>query len=150
MYNNNEGVVGDMAESIFTRIIERQEPAEVLYEDEQAIIILSRAPLKPGHSLVIPKVAYERFYDMDADVYVGVMKLSRRFAQVLDAVFEPTVVALQLMGLGVPHVHVHLVPIDQESDMDPARAVFGGLDELKPAADKIRAYLADNPLADIQ
>ncbi len=139
-----------MTKSIFTKIIEGDEPAEVLYNDDNIIIVLSRAPMGIGHSLVIPKRPVERFYDMRADEYNQLMQVSRKFALVLDAVFRQKVVALQLMGLGVNHVHVHLVPINDEADMNHDRATFGPLEPLKPVADKIRSYLADHPLSSIQ
>lgn len=139
-----------MERSIFTKIIMGEEPAEVLYDDERVIIVLSRAPMRPGHSLVIPKQPTERFYHMAAGEYEYLMQVSRKFALVLDAVFEQKVVAMQLMGLGVAHVHAHLVPINDEADMDHDRAVFGSLESLKPAADQIRSYLAENPLSSIQ
>ncbi len=139
-----------MAESIFTRIIRGEEPAEVLYDDSRVIIILSRAPFGAGHSLVIPKQPIEYFYHMEPGEYEYLMQVSRKFAVVLDAVFNPNVVAMQVMGLGVPHVHVHLVPINDEADMDHSRAVFGPLAPLRPTADKIRHYLAEHPLSSIQ
>lgn len=139
-----------MTKSIFMKIIEGEEPAEVLYDDENVIIVLSRAPMGPGHSLVIPKRPVEKFYDMAADEYCQLMQVSRKFAVVLDAVFEEKVVAMQLMGLGAPHVHVHLVPINDEAAMDHDREVFGPLEPLKPVGDKIRSYLAEHPLSSIQ
>lgn len=139
-----------MVESIFNKIIRGEEPAELVYEDQGVIVILSRAPLREGHSLVIPKHAPEFFYQMGAQEYARLMEMARRFAGVLDAVFEPTVVAMQTMGLGVPHVHVHLVPIEDEADMDPSKALFGSLEDIKPAGDKIRSYLAEHPLGRIQ
>lgn len=106
----------------------------------------------PGHSLVIPKASpvEKKFYDMAADEYSQLMQTARKFAVVLDAVFEEKVVAMQLMGLGVPHVHVHLVPISDEAAMDHGREVFGPLEPLKPVGDKIRSYLAEHPLSSIQ
>lgn len=139
-----------MESSIFSRIINGEEPAEVLYDDERVIIVLSRAPMGPGHSLVIPKRPAEYFYHMAAGEYEYLMQTARKFAVVLDSVFEQKVVAMQLMGLGVPHVHVHLVPINDEGDMDHDHAVFGPLEPLKPVAERIRAHLAEHPLSSIQ
>ena len=139
-----------MAESIFSKIIRGEEPAELVYENDNVIVILSRAPLRQGHSLVIPKSAPEFFYQMGAQEYAQLMEVARKFASVLDSVFRPKVVAMQMMGLGVPHVHVHLVPIENEADMDSSKEVFVSLEALKPAGDKIRAYLAERPLGSIQ
>ena len=136
--------------SIFTKILEGSEPGEVLYENGAAFIILTRAPNKPGHSLVVPKRQVELFYDMEGEEYTYLLDLARRFAVVLQEVFRPKVVALEIMGLGVSHVHVHLVPIEAEADLDKSRAIFVPLEQIAPAAERVRAYLADHPLEGIQ
>lgn len=139
-----------MAETIFTKIIHGEELAEIVYENEDVIVILSRAPLRDGHSLVIPKSAPEFFYQMGGREYAQLMEVVRQFAVVLNAVFEPKAVAMQAMGLGVAHVHIHLIPIMEEADMDLSKEVFVGLEALRPAGDTIRAYLAEHPLESIQ
>ncbi len=138
-------------ESVFLKVLAGELPGEVLYEDDRVFVMLTAAPNKPGHSLVIPKKQTEFFYEMDGEEFAEVMDVARRFAIVLDSVYRPKVVAAQLMGLGVSHVHVHLVPIESEEDMDHDKnSGFVGMSVLKPEADKIRAYLADHPLSEIQ
>lgn len=139
-----------MADSIFTKIIKGEEPGEVLYEDVKRVVMLTRAPNTTGHCLVVPKKQDEFFYDMDPADYEALMDLSRRFSIVLKNVFRPKTVGLAFVGLGVPHVHVHLIPVQGEHDMDHDKGVFVDVGQLKPAADKIRSYLAENPLSDIQ
>ena len=139
-----------MADSIFTKIINGEEPGEVLYEDDRAFVILTLAPNRPGHSLVIPKRQVQTFYEMGAEDYRYLMDLARRFAVMLDNVYRPKVVALSLMGLGVPHVHVHLVPIQDETDMNHEKGVFVGIEKVRPEAERIRAYLAQHPFESIQ
>ena len=138
-------------ESVFLKVLAGELPGEVLYEDDRVFVMLTAAPNKPGHSLVIPKKQTEFFYEMDGEEFAEVMDVARRFAIVLDSVYRPKVVAAQLMGLGVSHVHVHLVPIESEEDMDHDKnSGFVGMSVLKPEADKIRAYLADHPLSEVQ
>lgn len=139
-----------MADSIFTKIIKGDEPGEVLYSDERAFIILSRAPHRPGHSLVVPRMQIEHFEDLTSDDFCYLTNLSRKFALVLQEVFLTKVVALQIMGLGVDHTHIHLVPINDEHDMDQANGVFVDIEALSLAAKSIRTYLAEHPISEVQ
>jgi diadenosine tetraphosphate (Ap4A) HIT family hydrolase len=138
-------------QSVFLKVLAGELPGEVLYEDDRVFVMLTVAPNTPGHSLVVPKKQTKFFYEMNGDEFAEVMDVARRFATILNDVYQPKVVAAQLMGLGVPHVHVHLVPIEDEKDMDHERGLqFVDMSVLKPEADKIRTYLADHPLGEIQ
>lgn len=138
-------------QSVFLKVLAGELPGEVLYEDDRVFVMLTAAPNTQGHSLVVPKKQTKFFYEMEGEEFAEVMDVARRFAIVLDSVYRPKVVAAQLMGLGVSHVHVHLVPIESEEDMDHDRnSGFVGMSVLKPEADKIRTYLADHPLGEIQ
>ncbi len=139
-----------MSQSIFSRIISGEEPGEIVYEDSLHAILLSRAPQRPGHSLVVPKREVTRFYEMDSEAYISMMQLVRAYAQRLNEIYKPKVVALEVMGLGVDHVHVHVVPIEDEHDLDQDRAKFVGLEIIRPEGKKIRSYLAQHPLRELQ
>lgn len=136
--------------SIFSQIISGKEPGELVYEDEKNAILLSRSPQRPGHSLVVPKYEYVRFYDMKSEDYAELMQLVRRYAHRLNELYKPKVVAMEAMGLGVEHVHIHVVPIEDEHDLDQDKAIFVSLESIKPEADKIRTFLAEHPLSKLQ
>lgn len=126
--------------SIFTRIIRGEIPCHKVAEDERFLAFLDIAPLRMGHTLVIPKVEVDRFFDLPADVLREIMP----FAQVVAARIQQVVpcdrVGVSVIGLEVPHAHVHLIPLDRMSDMDFTRAKLSPTqEELAALAARIRA-----------
>lgn len=102
----NEG----MQDSIFTKIIKGEIPCHKIYEDEKVIAFLDIHPVQPGHTLVVPKVQIDHLWDLpDAD-YQAVMAVSKRVAQRIREVLKPVRVGVQVVGIDVPHAHVHLIP----------------------------------------
>ena len=129
--------------TIFTRIIEGGLPGRFVWRDEVCVAFLSINPLRPGHVLVVPIVEVEHWIDLEPDVWAHLMSVSSTIGAALQSAYNPTKVGLMLAGLEVPHVHVHLVPIDGVNDLDFANADLdpdpAALDE---AAETIRAALA--------
>lgn len=99
--------------SLFSKIINREIPAEIIYEDEQTLAFLDIRPINPGHMLVIPKVEVDQFQDLDEEAYQAVMATVRRMAQLLKDKMQPQRVGLVVYGFDVPHVHVHVIPMDE-------------------------------------
>jgi histidine triad (HIT) family protein len=130
--------------SVFSRIIAGELPARFVYDDDRCVAFLSIAPLREGHVLVVPREEVDHWLDLDDDLLAHLMVVSKRIGAALDRAYRPTKVGLMLAGLEVPHVHVHLVPIDSMHDMD-----FQGADNdpdpetLDTVAADIRAALAD-------
>jgi len=127
-----------MQDSIFTQIIKRELPGEILFEDEFLFVILTIMPHHPGHSLVIPKKQVDKLYELDVQVYQRVMDVAQKLANMLDELYSPKRVGMSVEGLAVPHAHVHLIPINNIGDMDHDRARPATPDELKKEGDKIR------------
>lgn len=99
--------------SIFTKIINREIPAEIIYEDEQVIAFLDIRPVNPGHLLVVPKQEVDQFQDLDEAIYLAVMKVVRKMARLVKDKLSPARVGVVIYGFDVPHVHVHVIPMDQ-------------------------------------
>ena len=130
--------------TIFTRIIEGELPGRFVWRDDQCVAFLSIAPLKAGHTLVVPRAEVDHWIDLDPDVNAHLMRVAQQIATAQQRAFSPTRVGLMIAGLEVPHVHLHVVPIDGMADLD-----FGNADSnpdpgaLDGAADALRAALRD-------
>jgi histidine triad (HIT) family protein len=112
-----------MEESIFTKIINREIPAEILYEDEHTIAFLDTAPVALGHTLVIPKQQYVNIFDVPADVLAATMEVIRKIAPaVRDSVDGSGVQINSNHGIEaeqvVPHLHFHIIPRRERSEFE--------------------------------
>jgi histidine triad (HIT) family protein len=107
--------------SIFTRIINGEIPCHKVGEDDRYLAFLDISPLREGHTLVVPKLEVDRFFDLPADVLAGIMPFAQEVAARIQRAFPCDRVGVAVIGLEVPHAHVHLIPIDRMSDMDLTR-----------------------------
>lgn len=99
-----------MQDSIFTRIIKGEIPCHKIYEDDQTFAFLDIHPIQPGHALVIPKKQIEFVWDLDDQTYQAVMKTAKLVASRLKEVLKVPYVGEQIIGVDVPHAHVHVIP----------------------------------------
>lgn len=128
--------------SIFTKIINREIPGHIVAEDEQFMAILDIMPLVEGHVLVIPKKEVDYLFDLDEESYQGLMAFARKIAGGLKKAIPCKRVGVAVIGLEVPHVHVHLIPMQQMDDMNFSRPKLKpSQDELASTAEKIRQLL---------
>lgn len=104
--------------SVFSRIIAGELPAHFVWQDDQCVAFLSIQPLKPGHTLVVPRREIDHWLDLDPTLLAHLTRVSQVIGQALQRGFRPAKVGLMLAGLQVPHVHIHLVPILSEQDLD--------------------------------
>jgi histidine triad (HIT) family protein len=104
--------------SIFTQIIHRQIPAHIVAEDEQFMAFLDIRPLAKGHTLVIPKVEVDYIFDLDDALLSGIMVFAKRVAKGIQAAVPCLRVGVAVVGLEVPHAHIHLVPLNSAYDID--------------------------------
>ncbi|MCC6840019.1 MAG: HIT family protein [Flavobacteriales bacterium] len=107
--------------SIFARIIRGEIPCHKVGEDDRYLAFLDINPVRMGHTLVIPKVEVDKFFDLPADVLAGIMPFAQGVARRMAAVLPCDRIGLSVIGLEVPHAHVHLIPIDSIYDMDFSR-----------------------------
>ncbi|MBL7963588.1 MAG: HIT family protein [Flavobacteriales bacterium] len=125
--------------SIFTRIIRGEIPCHKVGEDDRFLAFLDISPLREGHTLVVPKVEVDRFFDLPADVLAGIMPFAQEVATRIRRAMPCDRVGVAVIGLEVPHAHVHLIPIDRMSDMDFTRDKLRlTQEELAAIAERIR------------
>ena len=106
--------------TIFTRIINGEIPSYKVAENEHFYAFLDINPLQKGHTLIVPKLAEpeaDYIFDMDDEMYAGLMMFAKRVAKAIEAAVPCKRVGVAVMGMEVPHVHVHLIPINAEKDM---------------------------------
>jgi histidine triad (HIT) family protein len=129
--------------TIFTRIIEGELPGRFVWRDERCVAFLSIAPLRPGHTLVVPIVEVDHWLDLDADLAAHLMTVAHAVGVAQMEAFSPARVGLIIAGLEVPHCHLHVVPIDSEADLSFARADTNPSPEsMDAAADAIRGAMS--------
>ncbi len=107
--------------TIFTRIIDGELPGRFVWRDEQAVAFLSINPLRPGHTLVVPRAEVDHWLDLDPDLARHLMTVSQSVGKAIQHGLQPLKVGVMVAGLEVPHVHLHLVPIMQLQDLDFAK-----------------------------
>ena len=107
--------------SIFTKIINREIPAYIVEENDDYIAFLDVFPLAKGHTLVVPKKEVDYIFDLDDETYLGLQKFAKQVAIKLKKVMPCERIGVAVIGLEVPHTHIHLVPINNVSDIDFSR-----------------------------
>lgn len=103
--------------SIFTRIVSGEIPCYKIAEDDRYLAFLDVNPNTKGHTLCIPKEEINKIFDMDEDHYLGLMQFSRKIAKAIEKVVPCKRIGVAVVGLEVPHVHVHLIPLHDMDDM---------------------------------
>lgn len=103
--------------TIFTKIINGEIPAYKITEDDNFLAFLDVNPNAKGHTLCIPKQEVNKIFDMDEDQYLGLMKFSRKVAIALEKTVPCKRVGVAVVGLEVPHAHVHLIPLNEMDEM---------------------------------
>jgi len=130
--------------SIFTKIIRGELPARFVWQDERAVAFLTINPVKPGHTLVVTRDEVEHWIDLAPDLARHVMGVCHGVGRAIQRAFTPTRVGQAIVGIEVPHVHVHLIPIDAIGDLNFANADPSPKPEaLDTAAAKIRRALRE-------
>jgi histidine triad (HIT) family protein len=128
--------------SVFTRIIEGEIPGRFVWKDEWCVAFLTIEPMRPGHTLVVPREEVEHWVDLDTATCQHLFEVARVIGAAQNAAFHPRRIGLMIVGDEVPHAHLHLVPIDNAGQLSFA-AVDRNADPaaLDAAADAIRDQL---------
>jgi histidine triad (HIT) family protein len=125
--------------SIFTRIINREIPGYILAEDERYIAFLDINPLVLGHALVVPKQEIDFIFDLDDDTLAGLNVFAKKVAHAIKKAVPCRRVGVAVIGLEVPHTHVHLVPMNSMDDLNFTRPKLSpSKEELQEVAKKIQ------------
>lgn len=104
--------------SIFTKIINGEIPCYKVAEDEYFLAFLDINPLQKGHTLVVPKVEVDKYFDLEDETISSMSIFAKKVAKSIKEVFPCDRVGVAIIGLEVPHAHIHLIPITRMSDMD--------------------------------
>lgn len=124
--------------TIFSRIAAGEIPSYKVAEDDRYFAFLDINPVSKGHVLVIPKKEVDYIFDLDDEEYAGLHKFAKRVATAMKKALPCRRIATAVIGLEVPHAHIHLIPINQESDMDFRKPKLElSPDEMKAVAESI-------------
>lgn len=130
--------------TLFTRILEGELPGRFVWRDERCAAFLTIAPIRAGHVLVVPRAEVDHWLDLEPDLAQHLTAVAQTLGKALQHGFPSKKVGLMIAGLEVPHVHLHVLPIDELSDMDFANQDPGARPEdLDAAAATIRASLRE-------
>ena len=104
--------------SIFTKIVRNEIPSYKVYENQDFLAFLDINPLKKGHTLVIPKNEVDYIFDLDSEEYKALWNFTKLIAKGMKKVIDCDRISIVVMGLEVPHAHIHLIPLDTMKDID--------------------------------
>jgi histidine triad (HIT) family protein len=130
--------------TLFTRILSGEIPGRFVWRDDRCAAFLTIAPIRPGHTLVVPFDEVDHWVDLAPDLATHLMAVSQTIARAQQVAFPSQRIGLIIAGMEVPHTHIHLIPIDSEADLDFARADHGAQPaDLDDAAERLRGALRD-------
>ena len=127
--------------SIFTKIIDREIPGHIVHEDKNHIAILDINPNTEGHTLCIPKKEVNKIFDLSEAEYLELMSFSRKVAIALEKAVPCKRIGVSVIGLEVPHVHVHLIPLQNMDDIRFEKKVSMLPEDFDTLIEKIQSYL---------
>ncbi len=127
--------------SIFTKIINGEIPCYKVAEDADYFAFLDINPNAKGHTLVVPKKEVDKIFDLDKDTYTGLLEFSRKVAIAIEKTVPCLRVGMSVIGLEVPHVHVHLIPLNSMADIDFKHKVNLSKEEFESTARTIAENL---------
>ena len=127
--------------SIFTKIVNKEVPCYKIAEDENFLAFLDVNPNAKGHTLCIPKQEINRIFEMEDDLYLGLMQFSKKVAVALEKTVPCKRIGMSVIGLEVPHAHVHLIPLNDMDEMRFQNKVVFTQDEFEALAARIAANI---------
>ena len=128
--------------TVFTKIIRNEIPSYKIAEDENNLAFLDAFPLVYGHVLVIPKQETDYIFDMSSDAYLDLLRFAKQVAKAMRKVIKCKRIGIAVVGLEVPHAHIHLVPLNNIEDINFQRPKLNFSEEkMHEIADKIRSVI---------
>ena len=127
--------------SIFTKIINGEIPSYKIAENENFIAFLDVNPNAKGHTLCIPKQEIDKIFDLNEDLYFGLMQFSRKIATALEKAVPCKRIGMAVIGLEVPHAHVHLIPLNEMDEMRFQNKVVLSKNEFESLVSEIQKFL---------
>ncbi len=128
--------------SIFTKIVKGEIPSYKIIETDKCLAFLDVFPLVEGHVLVIPKQEVDDLFDVDNELYTELMLLSKRVSKAVKEAYPCIKVGVSVIGLEVPHAHIHLIPLNEVADMNFSKEKLKlTKSQLEESAKKIKNFL---------
>jgi histidine triad (HIT) family protein len=127
--------------SIFTKIVNGEIPCHKVAEDDNFLAFLDVNPNEIGHTLCIPKQEIDKLFDLDDELYIGLMKFSKKVAIALEKTVPCKRIGMSVIGLEVPHAHVHLIPLNEMEDIRFQKKITLSKEEFLALALKIQGNL---------
>ncbi|WP_019505591.1 HIT family protein [Pleurocapsa sp. PCC 7319] len=124
-------------DSVFTKIINGKSPAFRLWENDLFIAILDIHPINPGHTLLIPKQQIDDIFDLPDELYNSMWQTVKWLAPHIQQAMESKRIGIAVEGFSVPHVHIHLVPVNSNNELNPERSVSASPEQLSIVQNKI-------------
>lgn len=126
-----------MKECLFCRIVEKKEPAFVIYEDDTFLVFLDINPIREGHVLLIPKFHCAYLFELENEALSKLFLKAKEMSKILEKALHVARIGIFVSGISVPHVHVHLLPVFTQKDLDPCLAKPASTEELLRLQKKI-------------
>ncbi len=130
--------------SIFSKIINREIPGYIVWENERFCAFLDIRPVNPGHLLIVPKNEIGYVFEMDDAEYTELFLVAKQLSKPLQQATDAKRIGIVIEGFSIDHVHLHLVPINNEGELDPHRAKDAVAADLEALAEKIKSAILTN------
>lgn len=130
-----------MEDCLFCKIIKGEVPSYKIWEDENFFAFLNINPINPGHIILVPKKHLNYIFDLEESLYSEIFKTAKKLSEPLKKATGAKRIALAIEGFVIPHIHIHLVPVNKVNDLDPNRARKASPEELSKMAEKIKALV---------
>jgi histidine triad (HIT) family protein len=127
-----------VTDCIFCKIVSGEIPSIKIWEDEKHLAFLDVNPINPGHTLLIPKKHSDYIFDLEDKEYSELMLKAKEIAKLLKEKLNPKKVGTAIEGFGVPHIHIHIVPLNKGNELNPERAKPMSKEELNKIAKMIK------------
>lgn len=127
--------------TIFSRIVAGEIPAHKIAETDDFLAFLDVMPTTMGHTLVIPKKEIDYLFNLDDELYTGLMAFAKKVAPAIEKAVPCKRIGVAVIGLEVPHAHIHLIPLNSMQDMNFNHKIKPTQDELAEMAERIKSFL---------
>ena len=127
--------------TLFSKIINGEIPCYKIAENEHCFAFLDINPDAKGHTLCVPKIEVDKFFDLDEQTYLQLVSFARKVAQAIEKAIPCNRVGMAVVGLEIPHSHIHLIPINEMEEMTFNKKIKLSEEEFKEIANKIKAFL---------
>jgi len=130
-----------MEDCLFCKIIKGEIPSYKIWEDENFFAFLDINPINPGHTILVPRKHLDYIFDLEEPLYSEIFRTVKKLSKPLKRVTGAERIALAIEGFVVPHIHIHLIPVNKVNDLDPNRAKKSSPEELLTIAEKVKALI---------